>query len=181
MTLRISSPAGSPRVSLDRNDPSYSTPTTPIPRSLAKSTPRALTVKPPPFRSRAKNQTEDDISVQSLSQPNDQILDTCDDPFLMPPRELRQVSPCPRSHMEDLPQEILEGIIGHVVGHLGSTLSDPSGSQHAVRNWNAIMRHPRRKKVADLALVSYMWRRLIQERVYRHSRIAFIQHSGDAC
>ena len=170
MSLRSTSPPGTSRSPVDRNDPSFSTPTTPIPRSLTKSTPRALTVKPPPFRSRAKNQTEDDISVQPQSQPDDQILDTSDDPFFIPAPEPRQASPCPKSHLEDLPPEILEGIVGHVVGHLGSTTSDPSGSQHAIRNWNAIMRHPRRKKVADLALVSYTWRRLIQERVYRHSK-----------
>lgn len=171
MSLRAVSPVDSSRTPLDRNDPSFSTPTTPIPRSLSKSTPRALTVKPPPFRSRAKNQTEDDISVQPLSQPDDQIISTIDDPFLIPPSEPRKEWQCPQSHLEMLPPEILEGIVGHVVGHLGSTTSDPSGSQHTVRNWNAIMRHPRRKKVADLALVSYTWRRLIQERVYRHSKM----------
>ncbi len=177
MSLRNASPTSTSRSPMDRNDPSFSTPTTPIPRSLAKSTPRALTVKPPPFRSRAKNQTEDDISVQPLSQPDDQILDTSEDPFLIPAPEPRKPSPSPKSHLENLPPEILEGIIGHVVGHLGSTTSDPSGSQHTIRNWNAIMRHPRRKKVADLALVSYVWRRLIQERVYRHSKTGLIRLS----
>ncbi len=175
MSLRAVSPVDTSRTPLDRNDPSFSTPTTPIPRSLSKSTPRALTVKPPPHRSRAKHQTEDDISVQPLSQPDDQIIDTLDDPFLIPASEPRQEWQCSQSHLEMLPPEILEGIVGHVVGHLGSTTSDPSGSQHTVRNWNAIMRHPRRKKVADLALVSYTWRRLIQERVYRHSRTPLIR------
>lgn len=174
MSPRQISPVDSSRISLDRNDrndPSYSTPTTPIPRSLSKSTPRALTVKPPPFRSRAKNQTEDDISVQSLSQPEDRIIEPSEDPFLIPVSEPRKQWQWPQSHLETLPPEILEGIVGHVVGHLGSTTSDPPGTQHTVRNWNAIMRHPRRKKVADLALVSHTWRRLIQERVYRHSKI----------
>lgn len=146
---------------------------TPIPRSLTISTPRALTVKPPPLKSRARNQTEDDISVQPLSQPDDQIIDTSDDPFLIPAAEPRKESQCPRSHLENLPPEILESIVGHVVGHLGSISSDASNAQNSVRNWNAIMRHPRRKKVADLALVSYTWRRLIQERVYRHSKAIY--------
>lgn len=177
MSLCAVSPVGSSRMPLDRNDPSFSTPTTPIPRSLSKSTPRALTVKPPPVRSRVRNQTEDDISVQPLSQPDDQIVDTSDDPFLIPVSEPRNETQCPQSYLEMLPPEILEGIVGHVVGHLGSTMSDPSGSQHSVRNWNAIMRHPRRKKVADLALVSCTWRRLIQERVYRHSKMPLIRPS----
>ena len=146
-------------------------PTTPlIDRSQCRSTPRALTVKPPPAsKPRFRNQTEDDISVQSLSQAGDQSIDNLDDPFLIPAFKPCRDSESPKSRVKDLPLEILEGVIGHVVGHLGSTSSDPSGPQHNARNWNAIMRHPRRKKVADLALVSETWRKLIQERVYRHS------------
>ena len=144
-------------------------PITPISRSLTKSTPRAQTVKPLPHKPKAKHQTEDDISVQSLSQTADRGIETTEDPFLIPVVEPRKETRCSQSCLEQLPSELLELIIGHVVGHLGSTTSEPSGSQHTVRNWNAIMRHPRRKKVADLALVSHTWRRLIQERVYRHS------------
>lgn len=151
-------------------------PTTPIDRSLCKSTPRALTVKPPPpSKVKVRNQTEDDISVQNLSQAYDRSVGIAEDPFITPAPELRKGSESPKSHLEDLPPEILEGIVGHAVGHLGSTSCDLSGSQHNVRNWNAIMRHPRRKKVADLALVSHTWRRLIQERVYRHSNIKSFQ------
>ena len=149
--------------------------TTPfIDRSQCRSTPRALTAKPPPVsRTRFfRNQTEDDISVQSLSQTGDQSIDTTDDPVLIPASKPRQDSEPPKSHVQDLPPEILEAIVGHVVGHLCSTIANPSGLQHNVRNWNAIMRHPRRKNVADLALVSDTWRRLIQERVYRHSEAA---------
>ena len=154
------------------NERALTIPTTPlIDRCQCRSTPRALTVKPPPAsKNRFKNQTEDDISVQSLSQPDDQSIDTTDDPFLIPASRPRKGSEAPKSHLQDLPPEILETIVGHVVGHLGSTLSDLSASQNNVRNWNAIMRHPRRKNVADMALVSDTWRRLIQERVYRHSK-----------
>lgn len=154
------------------NERALSIPTTPlIDRCQCRSTPRALTVKPPPAsKARFKIQTEDDISVQNLSQADDQSIDTTDDPFLVP-----AIKPCKdpetlKSRVQDLPSELLEIIVGHLVGHLGSTISDPSGAHHNVRNWNAIMRHPRRKKVADLALVSNTWRRLIQERVYRHSK-----------
>ena len=153
------------------NERALTIPTTPlIDRCQCRSTPRALTVKPPSAsKPRFRNQTEDDISVQSLSQADDQSIDTVDDPFLIPASKPRRDSETPKSHVQDLPPEILEAIVGHVVGHLGSISSDPSGPQHSVRNWNAIMRHPRRKNVADLALVSEVWRRLIQERVYRHS------------
>ena len=153
----------------DRNDRSIILPSTPVPRSLSRLTPRALTVEPPPLKLRPKNQTEDDISVQPLSQANDSSVET-EDPFLVPVAKPVEPSQCPQSHLENLPPEILEGIVSYVVGHLGAATSDPSGS-HPARNWNAVMRHPRRKKLADLALVSYTWRRLIQERIYRHSEI----------
>ncbi len=161
------------------NERQLNIPTTPlIDRSQCRSTPRALTVKPPPAsKPRFRNQTEDDISVQSLSQAGDQSIDTADDPFLIPALKPRKDSESPKSHVQNLPPEILEGIFGHVVGHLGSTSSDLSGSHNNVRNWNAIMRHPRRKNVADLALVSNTWRRLIQERVYRHSKTALSSSS----
>ena len=151
----------------DRNDRSISIPTIPIPRSLTKSTPRALTVKPPALKLRSRNQTEDDISVQPLTQGNDVSVETEVIPVTQPVEQ----SQCPKSHLENLPPEILEGIVGHIVGHLGSAASDPSSPHHAIRNWNAVMRHPRRKKLADMAIVSYTWRRLIQERIYRHSEI----------
>ena len=145
-----------------------------IDRCQCRSTPHALTVKPPPAsKPRFKNQTEDDISVQSLSQADDQSIDTADDPFLIPLLKPRTDSQVPKPHIQDLPPELLEAIFGHVVGHLSSILSDHSDPQYNVRNWNAVMRHPRRKNVADLALVSETWRRLIQERVYRHSKAAF--------
>ena len=153
----------------DRNDRSISIPSTPLPRSLSRSTPRALTVKPPPLKLRSKNQTEDDISVQPLSQANDTSVET-EDPFFIPVAKPAKPSQSPKSHLENLPPEILEGIVSHIVGHLGSAASD-SASQHPVRNWNAIMRHPRRKKLADLAIVSCTWRGLIQERIYRHSKV----------
>lgn len=162
------------------NDRSLTLPTTPVSRSLSKTSPRALTVRPPPLRERAKNQTEDDISVQPHSHGNDRSVEP-DDPFLVPNAALPKPSQCPRSRLDDLPLEILEGIIGHVVGHLGSTTSDSSDSLHSVRNWNAVMRHPRRKKVADLALVSATWRKLIQERVYRHSEMASLPDSSGMC
>ena len=145
-----------------------------IDRSQCRSTPRTLTVKPlPTSKPRFKNQAEDDISVPSLSQADDQSIDTADDAFPIPVLKPRKDSEVPKPHIQDLPPEILEAIFGHVVGHLSSILSDPSDPQYNVRNWNAAMRHPRRKNVADLALVSETWRKLIQERVYRHSKAVF--------
>ena len=69
------------------NERALSIPTTPllIDRCQCRSTLRALTVKPPlASKARFKNQIEDDISVQKLSQANDQSIDTTDNPFLLP-------------------------------------------------------------------------------------------------
>ena len=143
---------------------------TPISRSLSKSTPRDPAIK---FHSTPKTQpscrTEDDISVQPHSQLDDQSIWPPEDVSTNSAATL-QPSQIPQTSIEDLPSEILELIVGYVVGHLGSASSVSTGSENVVKNWNEIMRHPRRRNVADLALVSPTWRRLIQERLFRHSK-----------
>lgn len=71
----------------------------------------------------------------------------------------------------DLPVEIHEGIIDHLYGMLGSTSSSAAGSVYVLKNWSNAMRHPRRRQLSDLTLVSPTWRRIIQERLYRHSEL----------
>ena len=71
------------------------------------------------------------------------------------------------TRLQDLPVEIQDRVLGHLVGHLGSTTST-STQGHGSRNWNIAMRHPRRAQVSELALVSHTWRLLIQQRLYRH-------------
>lgn len=70
----------------------------------------------------------------------------------------------------DLPVEIHEGIIDHLYGILGSTSPAAAGSVQVLKNWSNAMRHPRRRQLSDLTLVSPTWRRIIQERLYRHSK-----------
>ena len=138
-----------------------------ITRSLSKSTPRDLSVKhpPPPRRAQVKDRAEDDISVQPPTQTNDQGLDHFEGPTILPVDQTKESSCSP---IEELPAEILEAIISHVGGQLGS----PGFSRlETTRNWNVILRHPRRKNVSDLALVTSSWRRLVQERIFRHSKI----------
>ncbi|KAA6410292.1 MAG: hypothetical protein FRX48_05713 [Lasallia pustulata] len=83
----------------------------------------------------------------------------------------------------DLPVEIHEGIIDHLYGILGSTSSSAGGSVHVLKNWSNAMRHPRRRQLSDLTLVSPTWRRIIQERLYRHIKIkgtkAGLEECGD--
>ena len=137
----------------------------PITRSLSKSTPRDPSSKhPPPPRAQVKDRAEDDISVQPSAQP--QSLETThpEEPAFLPAHHNKESSCSP---IEQLPTEILDAIIGHVGGQLGA--ASLSGRPERVRNWNAILRHPRRKVISDLALVSPDWRRHVQERTFRHS------------
>ena len=68
-----------------------------------------------------------------------------------------------KNRLSDLPIEIQEHIIDYLAGPLGSATSTS-----ASRNWNHAMRHPRRRQLTQLALVSPAWREMIQGRVFRH-------------
>jgi hypothetical protein len=93
---------------------------------------------------------------------------------LKPTSDLEQ-----KTHILDFPQEIQQNILDHLVGNLGSTSSKVSGN--GTRNWNHAMRHPRAKEHTNLALVTPSWTRLIQERLYRHSKLNNITKSGNPC
>lgn len=148
-----------------RDDVSHNLPAaTPITRSLSKSTPRDPSSKhPPPARAQVRGRAEDDISVQPSVQPRDVENGPIEESALLPATHTKGLSCSP---IEQLPTEILDCIVGHVGGHLGA--ASLSGRSERLRNWNAILRHPRRKAISDLALVSPNWRRLVQERIFRH-------------
>ncbi|MCJ1294016.1 hypothetical protein MMC34_005573 [Xylographa carneopallida] len=73
--------------------------------------------------------------------------------------------------LQDLPEEIQQGVLDILMGMLSSTSSSGLGRSHGMRNWSNVMRHPRGRHHSDLALVSRTWRRMIQERLYRHVKI----------
>lgn len=75
----------------------------------------------------------------------------------------------PELRLEDLPYEIHEAILDHLFGVRASALSSATSANSGARTWNKALRHPRRKALSNLALVSPVWRPLIQERIYRHS------------
>ena len=114
-----------------------------------------------------RHRPEDDILVQPLTQSGYSEAPRVNNP----PISFPTVSnPFPRAHMNglnDLPIEIHNAIMDHLAGSLGS-LSSFSSRQNT-RNWSHAMRHPRRRQLSDLALVSRLWTPLIQERLYRHS------------
>ena len=69
-------------------------------------------------------------------------------------------------NLNDLPAEIHECILDHLFGFRVSPTSKSS-----VSRWGTALRHSRRKELSELALVSRIWRVLIQERLYRHIKL----------
>ncbi|KAK0724716.1 hypothetical protein B0H67DRAFT_482343 [Lasiosphaeris hirsuta] len=68
--------------------------------------------------------------------------------------------------LNDLPAEIHECILDHLFGFRVSPTSKSS-----IMRWGTALRHPRRKELSELSLVSRAWRVLIQERLYRHIKL----------
>jgi hypothetical protein len=73
--------------------------------------------------------------------------------------------------IEDLPSEVQGLILDYIFGDLHSVASGSIAFQPGLKNISSSMRHPRRKAVSDLALISPAWRDLVQERIYRHIKI----------
>ncbi len=121
----------------------------------------------PQSKARVKYRPEDDILVHSTTQVESR---TTGELVLKLAASTLNHTQNPRTSLNDLPLEIQEGIIDYTHGSLGSAASDGSTNARVARNWSLAMRHPRRKQLSDLALVSKSWRKLVQRRLYRHSK-----------
>lgn len=75
-----------------------------------------------------------------------------------------------RKGLENLPLEIHGLILDYLFGDIHSVTSTASSLQSGINRLTSAMRHPRRKALSDVALVSPTWRELVQERIYRHSK-----------
>ncbi|KKY17975.1 hypothetical protein UCRPC4_g05178 [Phaeomoniella chlamydospora] len=72
----------------------------------------------------------------------------------------------------DLPPEILGTILDHLLGHMAPVSAIHSSTTPQLSKGIAsVMRHPRRKALSDIALVSRAWRQPVQERIYRHIKL----------
>jgi hypothetical protein len=74
--------------------------------------------------------------------------------------------PNPNISLSDLPAEIHECILDHLFGFRVS-----ASSKSSITRWGTALRHPRRRELSELALVSPAWRVMIQERLYRHIKL----------
>lgn len=83
--------------------------------------------------------------------------------------------PSSTTSLVDLPTEIQEAVLDHLCGIRASTAprtqSSTAGKSTVLRGWGTALRHSRRREVSELALVSNLWRGLVQERLYRHLKI----------
>lgn len=85
---------------------------------------------------------------------------------------LAPLTPLAITNLNDLPAEIHECILDHLFGYRVSATSKSSlGMPSVTRSWGTALRHSRRRELSSLALVSSVWRLLIQERLYRHIKI----------
>lgn len=100
--------------------------------------------------------------LQEMDQLNIQM---CDDDSHEPEAE----HPEPSNSLEDLPLEVQGRILDHIFGDMHSIYAGSTSLRG--KSVSSLMRHPRRKAVSDLSLVSASWRELVQERIYRHIKI----------
>lgn len=149
----------------------------PIPsQKEARDSQQSPSPKTPPILrkpSRLKHRPQDDIEVQALPQGDHsfspcirQQLGSADLTYLS------QMSLQTQPHsvrLTELPVEVQEGVLDHLAGQLVGITVGSDAAPCGSRNWSTAMRHPRRRQLSDLALVSKTWRGLIQERLYRHS------------
>ena len=79
----------------------------------------------------------------------------------------------PATSLDVLPVEIQEAILDHLFGFRVSTtsISGMHISSMGSKSWSTAMRHSRRRELTELALVSSMWRVLVQQRLYRHIKL----------
>ena len=126
-------------------------------------------IEPPQCcKARLKYRPEDDILVHSTTQAEPRASGEL---VLRLATNTLSHTQNPQTSLNNLPLEIQEGIIDYTHGSLGSATFDGSGVGHNARNWSRVMRHPRRKQLSNLALVSKTIRKLVQQRLYRHSKL----------
>lgn len=149
------------------------------PQSItAPSTKDPLLKLVPLSKNRLKHRPKDDISVHPSSQAESTLTE---DSAVRPATNTFKQAKVPRITLNDLPPEIQDAIIGHLSGSLHSAASGGQFETHGVRNWNMVMRHPRRKQLSDLALVTEVWRGLVQQRLYRHIKVKGTKVDLDRC
>lgn len=80
--------------------------------------------------------------------------------------------PRPVTDFNQLPIEVHEAILDHLFGYRVSATSRSSMAVSSItKSWGTALRHSRRRELTELALVSDIWRILVQQRLYRHVKL----------
>ncbi|KAM5355222.1 hypothetical protein ACJ41O_001868 [Fusarium nematophilum] len=80
--------------------------------------------------------------------------------------------PRPITDFDQLPIEVHEAILDHLFGYRVSATSRSSMAVSSItKSWGTALRHSRRRELTELALVSDIWRILVQQRLYRHVKL----------
>lgn len=80
--------------------------------------------------------------------------------------------PQPVANFNQLPIEVHEAILDHLFGYRVSASSRSAMAVSSItKSWGTALRHSRRRELTELALVSDIWRVLIQQRLYRHVKL----------
>ncbi|KAI1758922.1 hypothetical protein GGR53DRAFT_524282 [Hypoxylon sp. FL1150] len=159
-----------------------STPVTPGPASPPLEPPKPIDFIPPtrpsstPFPNAQQGQTD----IRCLTcHPDCPSSDDCmvDSPISSPV----VVEQNPVLTLTQLPAEIHECILDHIFGYRVSTTSPSLFNIPSVnaRSLSTGLRHSRRKELSSLALVSLLWRDLIQQRLYRHLKLKATVHCSN--
>ncbi|KAI3324868.1 hypothetical protein HD806DRAFT_521888 [Xylariaceae sp. AK1471] len=151
-----------------------STPVTPGPSSPPLEPPKPADFIPPtrPSSTPFPNAQQGPAEIRCLTcQPACQGPD--DVRLLRDPVATAAIDEHPVLTLSQLPAEIHECILDHIFGYRVSASSPSSLSIPSVnaRSWSTALRHSRRKELSNLALVSPLWRALIQARLYRHIKL----------
>ncbi|KAI1772590.1 hypothetical protein F4818DRAFT_443975 [Hypoxylon cercidicola] len=173
---------GSATVELAAIMTATSTPVTPGPASPPLEPPKPIDFIPPtrpsstPFPNAQQGQTD----IRCLAcHPDCPGSDDCMVTSPVSPPAVVEQNPV--LTLAQLPAEIHECILDHIFGYRVSTTSPSSLNIPSVnaRSWSTALRHSRRKELSNLALVSPLWRDLIQQRLYRHIKLKATVHCGN--
>ncbi|KAI1852119.1 hypothetical protein JX265_013090 [Neoarthrinium moseri] len=151
-----------------------STPVTPGPSSppLDQAKPQDFVPPTRPSSTPFPNAQQGQTDIRCLHcQPDCQ--DCSDDAMAMSPAATPTIDQQPLLGLSALPAEIHECVLDHLFGYRVSTTSPSSLSIPSVnaRSWSTALRHSRRKELSNLALVTPLWRYLVQARLFRHIKV----------
>lgn len=147
--------------------PPFLPPPPPRPVSVNSLAPSSSAVPPKTSRSTSAEIPLHDGSTTLVARdsPKDTVMEDAPSPD--------QPSEDARTRFVDLPIEIHEVILDYLFGERTSPVGAKTPGTPTV-SWSKAMRHPRRKVLSNLSLILRVWRPLVQDRLYRHSKSRYV-------